>query len=563
MSLSDLPDFDGLDSTASTPANTGDVVFGAAATEFMSQDALDRTAQEEAVDSLAPDPFESSDSDSSSQPQPFSSTPITTRAFTYDTNVKEEKRGGGVAKRVLIVTLSVILVLVLVYVGVGVFFTSHFMPNTTVNGEDVSGMSVVDLASHIKQIGDQYTAHVNGDGIDIQVKGPDIGLVYDGDAYAAEAQKQINAWAWPMEIMNKHDYQAQSGITFDQARLEAVLDPVIAGINANATPPTNATMSYNATTRQFDVVPEQFGTAVERDSVINTVAANVSKLKDNIALGQAELVQPALPQSDVRYVAGINSANALLAANIPFSIAGKDAYNMEPNVLAGWLSLNDEGNVIVNTDAAKEWAQGTLSEAFDTVGMAHQFTRPDGKVIEVAGGTYGWVVDGEALADVLTQNLQSGNTSKIEVPMKETAANWAPGGKEWPNRYIDVDLSEQYVRMYDDNNNVIWETECVSGNPIYGGGTDEGVYYIYLKASPMELVGLDYNGDGEPDYRTPVTYWMPFDGGEGLHDASWRGAFGGTIYLYDGSHGCVNLPYYAAEELYGITNVGDVVIVHS
>ena len=54
---------------------------------------------------------------------------------------------------------------------------------------------------------------------------------------------------------------------------------------------------------------------------------------------------------------------------------------------------------------------------------------------------------------------------------------------------------------------------------------------------------------------------MPFDGGEGLHDAN-RGAFGGNIYTYNGSHGCVNLPYSAAEALWGIVEVGDPVIVH-
>jgi lipoprotein-anchoring transpeptidase ErfK/SrfK len=29
-----------------------------------------------------------------------------------------------------------------------------------------------------------------------------------------------------------------------------------------------------------------------------------------------------------------------------------------------------------------------------------------------------------------------------------------------------------------------------------------------------------------------------------------------------GSHGCVNLPYDAAQELYGMCQIGDVVIVH-
>ena len=46
---------------------------------------------------------------------------------------------------------------------------------------------------------------------------------------------------------------------------------------------------------------------------------------------------------------------------------------------------------------------------------------------------------------------------------------------------------------------------------------------------------------------------MPFvvDRGIGFHDATWRSAFGGNIYEYSGSHGCVNLPPNAAKSLYG------------
>ena len=47
-----------------------------------------------------------------------------------------------------------------------------------------------------------------------------------------------------------------------------------------------------------------------------------------------------------------------------------------------------------------------------------------------------------------------------------------------------------------------------------------------------------------------MKYWMPFNGGIGLHDASWRSKFGGEIYKNSGSHGCVNLPRSVAETIY-------------
>ena len=62
-----------------------------------------------------------------------------------------------------------------------------------------------------------------------------------------------------------------------------------------------------------------------------------------------------------------------------------------------------------------------------------------------------------------------------------------------------------------------------------------------------------FRGD---NYESHVKFWMPFNMGEGLHDATWRAKFGGTIYKTSGSHGCVNLPLKKAEEIFGIVEAG-------
>ena len=138
------------------------------------------------------------------------------------------------------------------------------------------------------------------------------------------------------------------------------------------------------------------------------------------------------------------------------------------------------------------------------------------------------------------------------------------GGRDWSNRYIDIDLSEQHVRFYGDDGSIIWESDCVTGDTSQGYDTPTGVNAINNNMQrDATLRGLDYNGDGEPDYISYVSYWMPFVGNlVALHDADWRGSFGGTIYQWNGSHGCVNLPVDKAAELYGMIQVGDVVVTH-
>ena len=82
----------------------------------------------------------------------------------------------------------------------------------------------------------------------------------------------------------------------------------------------------------------------------------------------------------------------------------------------------------------------------------------------------------------------------------------------------------------------------VTGDASKGYSTPSGVYRLDWKAKDFVL-----RGDG---YAAPVSFWMPFNGGIGLHDASWRSSFGGSIYKTNGSHGCVNMPYSVAEAIY-------------
>ena len=58
--------------------------------------------------------------------------------------------------------------------------------------------------------------------------------------------------------------------------------------------------------------------------------------------------------------------------------------------------------------------------------------------------------------------------------------------------------------------------------------------------------------DGSYEWESPVTYWMPFNGGIGFHDADWQPYFGGDRFMEGGSHGCINMPPEKAAELYNI-----------
>jgi len=117
--------------------------------------------------------------------------------------------------------------------------------------------------------------------------------------------------------------------------------------------------------------------------------------------------------------------------------------------------------------------------------------------------------------------------------------------------------------------------KLVLDTPVTTGGpelpTDHGVFHIYFKASPFVFHSPWPPGSPFYYFPTPVQFWMPFDGGEGLHDASWRSDFGpgsnlaptdlGTGRSIQGTHGCVNLPFDAAQFIWDWAPLGTTVVV--
>ena len=104
------------------------------------------------------------------------------------------------------------------------------------------------------------------------------------------------------------------------------------------------------------------------------------------------------------------------------------------------------------------------------------------------------------------------------------------------------------------NGGLVVGTPVVTGSLSGGFATPSGVYDLDYKAMNVTL-----KGEG---YASPVTFWMPYGGDIGIHDASWRTDFGGSIYVNSGSHGCVNTPYAAAQAIYNGIEDGTPVIVY-
>lgn len=120
--------------------------------------------------------------------------------------------------------------------------------------------------------------------------------------------------------------------------------------------------------------------------------------------------------------------------------------------------------------------------------------------------------------------------------------------------YVLVSIVEQKAWYYK-NGKLVTSGKIVTGQK-GSHDTPKGKYRILSKARSVTLRG--------PGYQSYVNYWMLYDKKHqiGLHDATWRSSFGGTIYKSYGSHGCVNMPYSVAQKIYNSIEIGTAVVVY-
>ena len=204
---------------------------------------------------------------------------------------------------------------------------------------------------------------------------------------------------------------------------------------------------------------------------------------------------------------------------------------------SGWCYVNSSGRMVAGT-----WVK-TSGKWYYLKSDGHMATSQWIKT----NGQYYWVYSSGRMAD---NGWAKTKTSK--------GACWNyfySDGTYETDPYVFVSISEQHL-YYCQRGDLVLSTDVVTGNK---GNHDTPTGTFWVRGRQTDVILRGFEDDGEP-YESHVDYWMPFLGGEyGLHDADWRWSFGGEIYKWNGSHGCVNMPPDAARRLFNMISVGTMV----
>jgi len=462
-------------------------------------------------------------------------------------------------KRIL--TILAILVAVpvfaagILYIGLSFYYSDNFMSGTFINGVYATGMTVEAMSDKLMEKSRFETLSIKDmEGKETKLQLSDIDYTYSYEEPLEEIHRDQEPFLW-LEYLNElNDYTVTPRGSYDKAKFEeAFLKlPVI----RNSTDPGNIRVEIKKGRDGYELI----------DTTANFLDKEKSREVIEKALDSGVYKVDLLEEDcyiDFDYTSQMKETLSLYK-KLDKILSSEITYKFDTeNVVVGRKQVSDlllvdenqefvldeRGNPCLDEEAVTEYI-GQLADRFNTVKKDRDFQTTRGDIVVVPAGTYGNKLDQEKEKEYLLQALLDGKKENHEPIYLQRA--WGRGDDDIGSTYIEVDLTNQMLYYYK-NGRLVISANVVTGNTSKGNGTPQKACYVYFKQRNRVLRG--------EDYETPVDYWMAVYGNIGIHDAKWRGRFGGTIYRTNGSHGCINTPYSEVSKLYGEVEVGTPVLI--
>ena len=435
----------------------------------------------------------------------------------------------------------------LAYLAASVYFMEHFFLGTAVNGENVEFQTVKQVNSLILEPAEGYgLTLLERGGTEESVTAQQLGMSFSETENVRNYKRVQNGFLWPRMFWQQDTYQIAPDITFD----EETFDETLASLSCvrEGEEPEDARVELTAD--GYELYPEQQGSRIKEDVLKEQVRAAAETLTETVDLEEAGCYEaPSLTADSPEITELTAKLDQWFATEVTYEF-GSQTEVVDSSVVAGFIQL-DGCEASLSEEAVRAWVAG-LADRRDTYKKSRQFNSTLRGVITVSGGNYGWQIDQETETAALLASVEKGETAA-----KQPA--WSREGKAWGDNndvgdtYIEVDMGAQHMWAYKDGALLI-DTDVVTGNISRNYGTPSMVAAIQYKDRNAVLRG--------DNYATPVKYWMPFYGNYGIHDASWRREFGGTVYLTNGSHGCVNTPPAAMKVIFENMDSGTPVVLY-
>jgi hypothetical protein len=458
-------------------------------------------------------------------------------------DIKEFLKSRATGKNIIIIAS-----VVLVYLLISLYFTNHYFFNTVINGVNVSLKEHKDGNDVIRNNVENYKLQlVERNGETEEIIGQDVGLEYNEKNNISKIYKMQNSFRWISALLKEQDYYIDDLFLYNKDNLDTRISKLNC-LNKEIIESQNVSFEYSNSS--YEAVKEIYGNRIDRNKLNEAIKMGILQGRAKLDLDKSLCYEnPKYTLSSDKTVKTRNLLNKYVSTKITYLFGSKSEI-LDKDTINKWLVVDDNLEVVVNEKAVKEYVQG-LGKKYDTVGIARNIKASTNKTVEVKGGFYGWKINSNAETKALLENIKLGETLQKE-PIYTQKALYRDDD-DIGNTYVEINITRQHLWFYK-NGKLITQGDVVTGNPNRGNSTNLGVYMLNYKQKDSVLRGANYESE--------VTYWMPFNGNIGIHDASWRYSFGGDIYKNNGSHGCVNAPLYLAKKIFENIEEGTPIICY-
>ena len=466
-------------------------------------------------------------------------------------------------KKPVLICGIVVLVLLIVYLAGMLYYNDKFLNGTMVNGSDVGGMT-------IQKANDQLSKKVNGqslklifnDGQSEVLQSAQLGVSYNKDNSLNQLMKNQNKWAWFIGFFKNEKNTLTDLIQISDENLTNGIASMEHAKEENQIAPTDAYIQYKD--GSFSIIEETLGSKFNTEELVKNIKVALSEGKQQLDVTKANgYVKPQVYKDDQDLNNQLKAANEYCLSAITYTTPKGKEIVLDGSTLITWLSKQDDGSYTKDESVFKEKLTAFVKELasqYNSIGATRTFTGKDGQSHTVSGGTYGFRVSTDSEVSALLKTINENKSENNRIPEH---TGQLPSGENGGlgTTYLEINITKQHLWFVKDGA-VALESDFVSGKESDPSRlTPNGTYYIYNKERNRVLRGTK-QPNGKYEYESPVSYWMPFNKGIGLHDASWRSTFGGNIYINSGSHGCINLPTGFAGSLYSQIYVNLPVVVY-
>lgn len=444
--------------------------------------------------------------------------------------------------------IGITVLLLAIYIGFAIYFKSHYFWHTTIGDMNCGGKTVSYVEEHSKKVAEDYLLTIyNRDDTKYHLKGTDFDYKYIESDEAAKILAEQNSFLWPTCISGKFEYSLKTSISYDKAKLETALKESGLFNEENQVQPEDATISLTKT--GYEVTDGVLGTVTKFDKILPLVIEAADSQISTIQLTDDCYENPTLSKDSPELKEIVATLDGYMAAEITYKIEGADE-KLTSKEIFKMIELDENNKPSINDDELTRYVQ-YLASTYNTYGDKRNFTTSKGDEVVVSGGDFGWVISKSKEKAQILEDLNAGKPVTRE-PVYEQTAN-GPIDNDIGNTYLELDYSNQHYYYYKDGVLTL-DADIVSGTMSNGMGSPDGIFKIVYCERNARLVGETYD--------TKVSYFMPFAYNVGFHDAGWRGAFGGEIYINDGSHGCINMNPADAKALFEVLDVGTPVVAY-